>query len=262
MQFMERIIDFWHFSFGFVNTMRFLHTLARAHLCMCLPVLQLCYNIKRCDDGIHGSIVCISAYCRVNTNTRPQHYWFFFSLVRAFSCTRNHMAHWHKSNEHFYRMHAYPYKMKVFTWIQTLTWYYQWLIQWSYSKLNAVNTYRNIKHIKRTIRLEIPTGRSFIPNYMIHACLRLWGGWFEISKNAIFLLFSIDFKSWVEIFFLFQVCPSPMYKKVVFCDLFLCFCIQKWTLELIFSQKTFFSLSFFPSDYSARDAILLFHFHL
>lgn len=169
------------------------------------------------------------------------------------------MAHWHKSNEHFYRMHAYPYKMKVFTWIQTLTWYYQWLIQWSYSKLNAVNTYRNIKHIKRTIRLEIPTGRSFIPNYMIHACLRLWGGWFEISKNAIFFLFSIDFKSWVEICFLFQVCPSPKWSFVNF------FCVSVYRsgpLNWFFPKKTFFSLSFFPSDYSARDAILLFHFHL
>lgn len=174
------------------------------------------------------------------------------------------MAHWHKSNEHFYRMHAYPYKMKVFTWIQTLTWYYQWLIQWSYSKLNAVNTYRNIKHIKRTIRLGIPTGRSFIPNYMIHACLLLWGGWFEILKKCLFffqLILSHGSK-FVSSFKFVQVQCTPKWSFVVFCDLFLCFCIQKWTLELIFSQKTFFSLSFFPSDYSARDAILLFHFHL
>lgn len=54
------------------------YTRSRFRLCMCLPVLQLYYYIKQCDDGIHGSIVCISAYCRVNTNTWPQHYWFFF----------------------------------------------------------------------------------------------------------------------------------------------------------------------------------------
>lgn len=159
------------------------------------------------------------------------------------------MAHWHKSNEHFYRMHAYPYKMKVFTWIQTLTWYYQLLDTVIIHEIECCKyIYRNIKHIKRSIRLEIPTGRSFIPNYMIHACLLLWGRWFEILKKCLFfsqLILSHGSK-FVSSFMFVQVQCTLKWSFVVFFFVSLYTEVDPWT-DFFPKKKTILFFVFFYS---------------
>lgn len=103
MQFVERIIDlpFWHFLFTQCDALINVCESESIFLSLCVCGV-CCFCAIMANDLMVGFIGahCVCARLRarrVNTNTRPQHYWFdLFFFIQAFSCTR--MAHWHKSN--------------------------------------------------------------------------------------------------------------------------------------------------------------------